>query len=341
MPLIASAARTYRHTSAVDRGELMQEGVVGLLRAVRRYDPELGTPFWAYASWWVRQAMQQLVAEMTRPVVLSDRALRRLARIKDARRAHLTSCGREPSPAQLATATQLAPRQIDRLLAAERPPRGLEESLDVDGTASATVGDMVADPTAQEAFSQVTDSAEAEELRARTGMLDERERGIVFQHYGLAPPAKTLRQIADGLGLSVERVRQIEERALTKLRDAMENPSSPAPSPGELRELPAGERPALLRGRLSRALADEHVPEATASDMLIATHEVAACIWEEGGRPEFVRVGRRGDNVVCEIFDRGPGFERKDRLGLWIARTLATRIEEQCSPAGHTVTVWI
>jgi RNA polymerase sigma factor (sigma-70 family) len=84
LPSIAGVARIYRSTPGIDRAELMQEGVVGLLRAARRYDPARGTRFWAYASWWVRQAMQQLVAEMTRPVALSDRPLRGLARIKEA-----------------------------------------------------------------------------------------------------------------------------------------------------------------------------------------------------------------------------------------------------------------
>src|SRR6201999_636276 len=86
LPLIGSVAHRYRGARAVNHTELMQEGVVGLLRAVDRYDPGRETPFWAYASFWVRQAMQQLVAELTWPVVLSDRALRQLARIRDAER---------------------------------------------------------------------------------------------------------------------------------------------------------------------------------------------------------------------------------------------------------------
>ena len=65
----------------------MQEGVVGLLRALERYDPEPRRPFWGYASWWVRQAMQQLIAELTRPVVLSDRSLRQLSALKRAHHA--------------------------------------------------------------------------------------------------------------------------------------------------------------------------------------------------------------------------------------------------------------
>src|SRR2546421_5299734 len=124
-PLIGSVARTYCHVPGVDRSELMQEGVVGVLRALERFNPELGTPFWAYASWWVRQAMQQLVSELTRPVVLSDRALRQLARVKDARREHLQVHSREPSSADLAETTGLTRDQVENLLAVERAPRGL------------------------------------------------------------------------------------------------------------------------------------------------------------------------------------------------------------------------
>jgi RNA polymerase sigma factor (sigma-70 family) len=86
---IARLARLYSGTREIRREELMQEGVAGLLRALNRYDPALATPFWAYASWWVRQAMQQVDAELTRPVVLSDRAMRRLARVRSAEREHL------------------------------------------------------------------------------------------------------------------------------------------------------------------------------------------------------------------------------------------------------------
>jgi DNA-directed RNA polymerase sigma subunit (sigma70/sigma32) len=76
LPLIAGVARVYRGSASITRVELIQEGVVGLLRALERYDPTLGVPFWGYATWWVRQAMQQLIAELTGPTVLSDRALR-------------------------------------------------------------------------------------------------------------------------------------------------------------------------------------------------------------------------------------------------------------------------
>src|ERR1700739_3298591 len=102
MPLIGGVARIYRQAPGVERSELVQEGVAGLLRALERYDAELGTPFWAYASWWVRQAMQQLVAELSRPVVLSDRALRQLAQIREARGVFVRVHARDPSLKELA-----------------------------------------------------------------------------------------------------------------------------------------------------------------------------------------------------------------------------------------------
>ncbi|HJZ37759.1 MAG TPA: sigma factor, partial [Solirubrobacterales bacterium] len=128
MPAIVAVARRFP-TAGVSRGELIQEGVAGLLLACRRYDPRLGTPFWAYASFWVRKAMQELVAEMTRPVALSDRAARELAVLRKARREYLQAHGVEATAAQLARASELATTHVERLLAAERRPRGIEEQV--------------------------------------------------------------------------------------------------------------------------------------------------------------------------------------------------------------------
>src|SRR6478672_10619014 len=129
LPLIAGVARVYRGSQAITRVELMQEGVVGLLRALERYDSTLGVPFWGYAIWWVRQAMQQLIAELTRPMVLSDRALRHLAQLKRAHREYLQAYGREPTISQLAAATGLDGGQVAELLALERTPRSLDQPV--------------------------------------------------------------------------------------------------------------------------------------------------------------------------------------------------------------------
>jgi RNA polymerase primary sigma factor len=109
---IGNVARGYRGASGVGRAELMQDGVVGLLRALERYDPEPGTPFWAYASWGVRQAMQQLVSELRRPVVVPDRAARQLACMRNTRRVYVRVRGREPSCEELARETGIERAQV-------------------------------------------------------------------------------------------------------------------------------------------------------------------------------------------------------------------------------------
>jgi RNA polymerase primary sigma factor len=220
MPLIAGVARIYRSSGAVDRIELMQEGVVGLLRALERFDVKRGTPFWAYASWWVRQAMQELVAELSRPVVLSDRALRKLARVKDARREHLQAHRKEPSTAELALATGFTRDQVENLVAAERTPRALEAPLNDDEGSDAMFGELLADPVAEDEYEAVDRRLEIEELRNLPCELCERERMILRGRYGLDGGRQTLRELAGCLDLSAERVRQIEEGALDKLRTA-------------------------------------------------------------------------------------------------------------------------
>jgi RNA polymerase sigma factor (sigma-70 family) len=221
VPLIASVARIYRGSSGVDRAELMQDGVVGLLRALERYNPELGTPFWAYASWWVRQAMQQLVSELARPVVLSDRALRQLARVRDAQRDYLQRHGREPTSTELAAHAGLRLEQVERLIVAERRPRGLEEPVGGDDDVGSTFGELLADPVAEDAYDHVPRHLEIERVRRLLTRLDDREQIIVAGRYGLNGPERTLRELSLVLGVSAERVRQVEQAALDKLRQAV------------------------------------------------------------------------------------------------------------------------
>ena len=164
MPLIASVARVYRTSPRVDRVELLQEGVVGLLRALERYDPGRGTPFWAYAAWWVRQAMQQLVSELTRPAVLSDRALRQLSRLRQSHHEALQRTGDEPSRDQLAGDTGLEVEQVDNLLAIDRVPRSVEEPVVGEEGAVGTFGELLVDPLAEEEYERVLNAIETQEL---------------------------------------------------------------------------------------------------------------------------------------------------------------------------------
>lgn len=217
LPAIARLARGYQG-SRVERRELLQEGVAGLLFAARRYDTELDTPFWAYASFWVRKAMQELVAELTRPVALSDRAARELSHIRRARNESLQRDGKEPTTEQLSAASGLAPAQIESLLATERIPRGLEDRVSADDAFSPTIGETIVDPVAERAYEKVLDDLEIHGVLDLTNELDERERAVIRSHYGLGQEAQTLNEIGAGLGLTAERARQIEAAALTKLR---------------------------------------------------------------------------------------------------------------------------
>jgi RNA polymerase sigma factor (sigma-70 family) len=149
---------------------------------------------------------------------MSDRALRQLARVKLARREHLQAHGCEPSSAELATATTLTREQVERLTAVERAPRALEEPIgdgeDMDGT----FGELLADPIAEDAYERVDRSLEVDGLRALPSRLGERERAVLCARFGLGERQQTLREVGGRLGLSAERVRQIEEQALDKLR---------------------------------------------------------------------------------------------------------------------------
>jgi RNA polymerase sigma factor (sigma-70 family) len=220
LPLIAGVARAYRGLGTISRLELMQEGVVGLLRALGRYDLTQGVPFWGYASWWVRQAMQQLVAELTRPIVLSDRSLRHLAALKRAHHAHLVEHGREPTPDQLADETGLSHAQVGDLVALDRVPRSIEEPVSGPDGAVGTFGELLEDPLAGDAYERLLEDSEIEQVRVLMGTLNGRERMVLRARYGLDGPEQSLRDLGERIGVSGERVRQIEQRALGKLRSA-------------------------------------------------------------------------------------------------------------------------
>ncbi|HEX6701982.1 MAG TPA: sigma-70 family RNA polymerase sigma factor [Gaiellaceae bacterium] len=230
LPAIAGLALGFQ-SEAVERRELLQEGVAGLLFAARRYDPDLNTRFWAYASFWVRKAMQEFVAELARPVALSDRAVRDLARIRSARREHQQTHRAEPTTEDLSRATGLTRAQIESLQMSERTPRAIDEPFAGGDGTTVTIGDTLADPAADQAYQQVLDELEIGYLRDLTAELDDRERAVVRAHYGLGERARTLSEIGSGLGLTAERARQIEVAALGKLRARLAQPKLPPRGP--------------------------------------------------------------------------------------------------------------
>jgi RNA polymerase primary sigma factor len=218
LPRLEALARRYAKPG-VERQELVQEGVLGLLSALRTYDPDRRTPFWAYARAHVARAMQRLVGELTRPVALSRRALRDLSRLRSAEYELMTELKREPTRLELAERTGLPADRIAELQAADRPHRSTEEPARVDD-ATGAVGkfeDRLADPRAEAEYEHVLDRVEAEELLSLLTGLSKREREVLrWREVDELSP----QEIAERLGVSPERARQIERRALAKLRAA-------------------------------------------------------------------------------------------------------------------------
>ena len=217
LPAIEAMARQYR-ADGLDRAELVQEGCVGLLRALVRFDPERGTPFWAYASWWVRQSLQNARSDFLRPFRLPPRALAQLHRLKTAHAGFYARERREPTKNELAHETGLALTQVEALIRADARPRSLEEPVQEAAGEVGMLGDLLDDPLSVDAYEEMLAAIEGAELRGLLSRLSEREREVLEARAGVAGEVEPLARIGKRLGVSAERVRQIEERARTKLR---------------------------------------------------------------------------------------------------------------------------
>ena len=218
LPLIESLARAH-HADGLEHRDLVQEGCVGLLRALARYDPSRGVPFPAYALWWIRQALQEARSDFLRPLRLPPKALRQLTQLKAAHRRIYASERREPDTRELAAATAIPLDQVEALLAASAPARSLDEPVAGLDSELSSLGELLADPLSADAYEEVLRNLAGTQIRALLGTLTARELDVVNARFGFDRPAETLAQIGERSGISAERVRQIEEQALAKLRE--------------------------------------------------------------------------------------------------------------------------
>jgi RNA polymerase sigma factor (sigma-70 family) len=217
LPLISALARRYR-TEGLDQTDLLQDGVVGLLRALERYDPGRGVPFAAFARWWIRQALQEARGDFIRPFRLPTKALRQLSQLKSEHQRIYQAEQRSASVDELAERTSIDPAQARALVAADARVRSLDEPVEAAGGELGSLGDLLEDPLSSEAYEAVIDAVTGEQLRALLARLTEREHEIVSARFGFGGAPEKLVEIGERLGISAERVRQIEERALAKLR---------------------------------------------------------------------------------------------------------------------------
>jgi RNA polymerase primary sigma factor len=219
LPLVHTTARRYR-TEGLEQADLLQEGIVGLLRALQRFDPARGVPFAAYATWWIRQSLQEARSDFMRPLRLPPKALRQLSELKSEHQRIFQGERRSAKIGELADRTNIELEQAEALLTADVRPRSLDEPIENTQGELGTMGDLLEDPLSATAYEDVVDAVAGEQLRALLSRLTEREREVVQARFGFDAPAEKLSEVGARLGVSAERVRQIEERALAKLRSA-------------------------------------------------------------------------------------------------------------------------
>jgi RNA polymerase sigma factor (sigma-70 family) len=217
LPLVSSYARRFP-TEGLERTDLLQEGVVGVLRALDRYQPDRGVPFPAFATWWIRRSLQDARSDFMRPFRLPPVALRQLSRLKSEHQRIYQRERRSAPVDELAGRVQIEVSQAWALAAAERQVRRLDETVEGSDGELGSLGDLLADPLSAEAYEEIVDTVAGEQLRALLARLTEREHAVVRARFGFDGDPERLVDIGERLGLSAERVRQIEERALAKLR---------------------------------------------------------------------------------------------------------------------------
>ncbi|MCP2166558.1 sigma-70 family RNA polymerase sigma factor [Goodfellowiella coeruleoviolacea] len=215
--LVISVAK--KHTRrGVPFHDVVQEGNLGLIRAVEKFDYAKGYKFSTYAVWWIRQAIERGIAEQARPIRLPMHVVEAVSKIDRSDRELQRLLEREPTIEELAEAAKMPAHRVAELRRASREVVSLDTPLGAEG--DSRLGDLLRDDNEFSAAEMIEHRAMAEELRAVVDELPEREALIMTLRYGLVDGRpRTLQEVASHLNLTRERIRQLEKDALRQLRE--------------------------------------------------------------------------------------------------------------------------
>ena len=214
--LVVAIAKKYRGYSSLDFGDLIQEGNLGLMRAVEKYDWRHGVKVSTYASWWIRQSITRAMADRGRMIRVPVHMAQTARKVQRERHKLHQQKGHEPGTEEIAARSGIAKAHVEQVLSLVQEPTSLDVSIGEDG--EATLADLIEAPDAVNPYA----AAEFASLKAcvaeALSELSPREERILRMRFGIGMADHTLEQVGQTFGVTRERIRQIEAKALEKLR---------------------------------------------------------------------------------------------------------------------------